>query len=270
VSVISSRLAKELNEKRMRNAYLSAQIRTKLTNQIRTLRSDRGWSQGEFAKVLGKPQSNVSRLENREYGKFNLNTLFELASAFDVGLVVKFVSYDQFLRDTDDLTPSALSVDGFDPDAIMRLCDDAEADNSFVLGNIDQNIYAVDNAVIFSQPSQNALADFTRGHNLVAPAVAETYQPVAAWAQSWKLIIESIRRPATSYHRVLLPSRYNVEITELRQALADSESENKRLRKEYERVRAERDALRVKIAGWGKMREEGTPPAYMIEQFQAP
>src|SRR5437879_5345934 len=89
VSVISRRFAAELTEKRMRVAYLSAQTRTKLSNQIRTLRTDRGWSQGDFARILSKPQSNVSRLENRQYGKFNLTTLFEVASACDVGLVVK-------------------------------------------------------------------------------------------------------------------------------------------------------------------------------------
>ena len=91
MSVISKRFADELAEKEMRHAYLSAQTRTKLINQIRTIRNQRGWSQGQFAEVLGKPQSNVSRLENREYGSFTLNTLFELASAFDVGLIVEFV-----------------------------------------------------------------------------------------------------------------------------------------------------------------------------------
>jgi len=122
MTVISKRFADELSEKEMRDAYLSAQIRTKLTNQIRAIRSLRGWSQGEFAKILGKPQSNVSRLENREYGSFTLNTLFELASAFDVGLVVEFVPYDDFLRRTYDLSPSHLQVPPFSRSALEPLC----------------------------------------------------------------------------------------------------------------------------------------------------
>jgi transcriptional regulator with XRE-family HTH domain len=122
MTVISKRFADELSEKEMRDAYLSAQTRTKLTNQIRAIRSQRGWSQGEFAKRLDKPQSNVSRLENREYGSFTLNTLFELASAFDVGLVVEFVQYDDFLRRTHDLSPSHLQVQSFSRASLETLC----------------------------------------------------------------------------------------------------------------------------------------------------
>lgn len=113
MSVISKRFADELNEKRMRDAYLSAQTRSKLSNQIRAVRTQRGWSQGEFATLLGKPQSNVSRLESRDYGNFTLKTLFALASAFDCGLVVEFVPYADFLRQTSDLSPSRLEVPSF-------------------------------------------------------------------------------------------------------------------------------------------------------------
>src|SRR5690348_2150962 len=114
MSVISRRFADELTDKELRDAYLSAQTRTKLTSQIREVRNQRGWSQGDFARKLGKPQSNVSqRLENREYGQFTLNTLFEIAAAFDCGLVVEFVPYEDFLRRTHDLTPAHLRVASF-------------------------------------------------------------------------------------------------------------------------------------------------------------
>ncbi|MSP01044.1 MAG: helix-turn-helix domain-containing protein [Acetobacteraceae bacterium] len=113
MSLISEKFADELCEKEMRDAYLAAQIRTKLTAQIRALRDQRVWSQGALARYLGKPQSNVSRLENREYGNFTLKTLLELASAFDVGLVVEFVPYDEFIRRTEDLRPETLKVRSF-------------------------------------------------------------------------------------------------------------------------------------------------------------
>jgi transcriptional regulator with XRE-family HTH domain len=129
MSVISRRFADELAEKKMRDAYLSGQTRTKLTNQIRAIRNQRGWLQGEFAKILGKPQSNVSRLENREYGNFTLNTLLELASAFDVGLVVEFVPYDDFLRRTHDLSTTHLQVRSFSKSALEPLCRDVIAAN---------------------------------------------------------------------------------------------------------------------------------------------
>ena len=122
MSVISKRFADELAEKEMRSAYLSAQTRTKLVNQIRILRNQRGWSQGDFAKILGKPQSNVSRLENREYGNFSLNTLFELANAFDCGLIVEFTAYEEFLLRTYNLAQSHLVVPSFSRAALDPLC----------------------------------------------------------------------------------------------------------------------------------------------------
>ena len=127
MSVISKRFANELAaEKAMREAYLSAQTRTKLTNQVRTIRTQRGWSQGEFANILRKPQSNVSRIENREYGAFTLTTLFELANAFDCGLVVEFVPYDEFLRRTHDLSPAHLQVPPFSRSMLQPLCQDMQ------------------------------------------------------------------------------------------------------------------------------------------------
>jgi transcriptional regulator with XRE-family HTH domain len=125
MSLISKSFADELTEKEMRDAYLGAQTRTKIVEQIRTIRSQRGWSQGEFAKQLGKPQSNVSqRLENRQYGGFTLSTLLEIASAFDVGLIVEFVPYSEFLRRTDDLSQKALGVVAFNRASLDLLCGD--------------------------------------------------------------------------------------------------------------------------------------------------
>jgi len=140
MSVISERFADELDEKEMRGAYVSAQTRTKLANQVRAIRSQRGWSQGDFAKILGKPQSNVSRLESRDYGSFTLSTLFELASAFDCGLVVEFAPYQDFLLRTSDLSPAALQVPEFSRAALEPLCHDLVVTSANEL--IDANLFA--------------------------------------------------------------------------------------------------------------------------------
>lgn len=123
MSFISKGFAKELTNKEARDAYLAAQARTRIVSQIRAIRSQRGWSQAEFAKRLGKPQSNVSqRLENREYGGFTLSTLLEIAATFDSGLVVEFVPYADFIKRTHDLSPTALAVAPFDSGSLTSLC----------------------------------------------------------------------------------------------------------------------------------------------------
>lgn len=121
MSIISKRFADELAEKEMRDAYLGAQTRTYLANQIRTLRTERGWSQEDLGRSLRKPQSAISRMEDREYGKFSLQTLFELASAFDCGLIVQFVPYAEFLTRTNNLTPESLHVASFTQESLQPL-----------------------------------------------------------------------------------------------------------------------------------------------------
>jgi transcriptional regulator with XRE-family HTH domain len=124
MSLISTTFAAELSDKEMRDAYLSAQTRTHLSYQIRTIRCQRGWSQEEFAEKLHTSQSAVSRMEDREYGKQNLQTLVEVANAFDCGLVVQFVPYDDFIRKTDNLSREALEVPEFNETTLLPLSED--------------------------------------------------------------------------------------------------------------------------------------------------
>lgn len=122
--VISKKLAEELTEKEMRDAYLDEKTRAKVALQIRTLRSERGWPQAELGQRMGKPQSNIARLEDRDIARYTLTTLLEVASAFDCAVVVEFVRYEDFLRRTHDLTPEALSVPSFSAQALQPLCQD--------------------------------------------------------------------------------------------------------------------------------------------------
>jgi transcriptional regulator with XRE-family HTH domain len=126
MSVISKRFADELDDKEMRDAYLEAQTRGKLAQQIRALRTERNWSQAQLGQVLGKPQSNVARLEDTDVARYTLSTLFELSSAFDVGLVVKFVPYAEFLKDTSDLSHDNLSVEPYTKSSLAPLLRDQQ------------------------------------------------------------------------------------------------------------------------------------------------
>ena len=159
MNVISKRFADELgDDKAMRDAFCAALTRTKIANQIRVIRAQRGWSQGEFARLLGKPQSNVSRLENREYGNFTLATLLELAAAFDVGLQLEFVPYDEFLTRTHDLTAGRLEVPAFSRGDLEALYNVAERANTPI-------------------PESAALRDFlgaaSRGQNITQKSVRD-------------------------------------------------------------------------------------------------
>jgi transcriptional regulator with XRE-family HTH domain len=108
-----SSVREDLADKEFRHAYAARHITTGIAYQIRALREQRGWSQAELGRQAGKPQSVISRLESPDYGKLSVQTLLELAAAFDVALMVRFVSFSDLLERTRDLSPEALAVPSF-------------------------------------------------------------------------------------------------------------------------------------------------------------
>ena len=86
--------------KEWRDAYVESETVTAMAHQIRAMRELRRWSQSELAIKAGTTQSVVSRLEDPSYGKFTLETILKLCSAFDVGLELRFISLTQMLLDT--------------------------------------------------------------------------------------------------------------------------------------------------------------------------
>ena len=118
-ATLTKRLFEKLKSKPYREAYVAEHVRTGIAYQIRALRTQRGWSQKRLAEEMGKPQSVVSRLEDPDYGKVSIQTVLEGAAAFDVALLVQYVSFPEFLRRTWDVSPEALQVDSFD---VQQLC----------------------------------------------------------------------------------------------------------------------------------------------------
>lgn len=124
-------LLSKLRNKEYRDGFIESHIRTGLAYQIRELREARGWSQTELALRSNKKQSVIARVENPDYGKFSLSTLLELASAFDVALLVRFVPFTELVERTQDLSPSGLNVASFKDDYASR----GEGRSFFVQGS---------------------------------------------------------------------------------------------------------------------------------------
>lgn len=115
-------------EKAYRDASVREAVRIGVPHQIRAIRQQRGWSQRELGEKASKPQNVISRLEDPSYGKLSLQTLFELASAFDVALLVKFVPFSRFRQEFRQLTPENLGVLGFEEDLAQALNQKSEYD----------------------------------------------------------------------------------------------------------------------------------------------
>src|SRR5260221_649943 len=109
----TDRLIAKLKNREYRDAYVAEGVKTWVARQIRSLREQRGLSQDDLGEKCGKPQSAISRLEDPDYGQMSLQTLLELASAFDVALSVKFVDYPTFIRETKDISTANMQVPSF-------------------------------------------------------------------------------------------------------------------------------------------------------------
>lgn len=107
--------------KAYRDAYVRERIRIGIPYQIRALREqeERSWTQAELGRRAGKPQNVISRLEDPEYGKLSIQSLLEMASAFDVALMVKFVPFSRFLREYEDVSPASLEAQSFENEAMQ-------------------------------------------------------------------------------------------------------------------------------------------------------
>lgn len=87
-------------DREYREAYMEAAVEQGVAWQIRINRSLRKMTQSDLATKIGSTPSGVSRLEDPEYGAHSLETLKQIAKAFDAALSVKFISYGELADDS--------------------------------------------------------------------------------------------------------------------------------------------------------------------------
>lgn len=103
-----------LKNRDFRAQFVSDQPNEFLPLQIKRLRERRGWSQAELGEAARMRQERISVLESPDHGGINLNTLKRLARAFDVGLIVRFVPFSEFIDWVCTLSPGSFEPASFD------------------------------------------------------------------------------------------------------------------------------------------------------------
>lgn len=116
------KLIAKLNDKEYRDAFVSEHISTGIPFQIKALREqeERKWSQKELGKRAGMLQERISVLEDPNYGKFNIATLKKIASAFDIGLIVRFVPFSELAEWELNLSSESLKVSSFEEEPYFQ------------------------------------------------------------------------------------------------------------------------------------------------------
>jgi hypothetical protein len=102
-------LVERFRDKAYRDSYIAGYTRRFLARQMRKFRGDT--SQEEFGDLIGKQQTVVSRLEDPNYGKWTLQTLFDVAAKLNLAVLIRFVDVPTFLKYTEE----SASEDAFRP-----------------------------------------------------------------------------------------------------------------------------------------------------------
>jgi len=113
-----------LADKAYRDAWVEEDINQGVAFQIRAMREQRQWTQRQLGELTGQAQTTISQLEDPDYGGYTLKTLKRLASAFDVGLLARFVPFSELVDRTVRLSPEHLAVPSFADDRGLT-CDAA-------------------------------------------------------------------------------------------------------------------------------------------------
>lgn len=111
---MSSELVKQIDDHEQRHLHVASQIRVAIPLQVRAMRESRGWTQTCLAEKLGTTQNAISRLENPASGKPNIGTLERLAEAFDVGLLVRFAPFSEFVKTVDGMSNNSVAIPNYE------------------------------------------------------------------------------------------------------------------------------------------------------------
>jgi transcriptional regulator with XRE-family HTH domain len=102
-----------IQDSESRKQLIDEHINVGIAFQINGIRQRQGLSQKKLAERLGIKQPLISAWENPNYGKYTLQTLKDIAIAFDVGLLVRFVPFSKMIEWTINLTNDTIAPPNF-------------------------------------------------------------------------------------------------------------------------------------------------------------
>jgi transcriptional regulator with XRE-family HTH domain len=104
----------KLSDPEYRNAFVSSNVAARIAVRIHNLRHKLGWTQTKLAEQTGMKQARISVLEQADYENFSFNTLKRIAAAFNVAVIIDFVSFPDFLKWNGGIDSESVAPQSFD------------------------------------------------------------------------------------------------------------------------------------------------------------
>jgi transcriptional regulator with XRE-family HTH domain len=163
----SKEFVEQISDKELRNAFMADQVRTRIALLIRALREqkDRQWSQAELGRRAGKPQNVISRLEDPDYGRLTVETLLEVAAAFDLPLLIDMPEWDDWLMRTADLSPQSLERQGFELKRLAAIADAQSHKRSQAASAYERLMKKIQSPEMSQKPSESSDLYYVRPAN---------------------------------------------------------------------------------------------------------
>ena len=118
IDTIRAELWAKMRKKVYRDNFVAAQIQTTTAAQIQTIREAQGMTQKELAERAEMDQARISVLEDPSHDKFTISTLKRIASALDVALIVRLVSFSELVNWAAEISPEKLFCPNFEKDSL--------------------------------------------------------------------------------------------------------------------------------------------------------
>ncbi|MGQ0687063.1 helix-turn-helix domain-containing protein [Bradyrhizobium sp.] len=118
----SEQFVRQLSDKDVRSEFVADQVRARLAQLIRALREqpDRNWTQAELGERAGKPQNVISRFEDPNYGKMSLQSLLDVAAAFDLPVWIDMPEWEDWFALIGSAPAPTHRRSGFDLDELVK------------------------------------------------------------------------------------------------------------------------------------------------------
>jgi transcriptional regulator with XRE-family HTH domain len=116
----NEKLLSKLKNKEYRDSFVASYIDQGIPFQIRVMREQRHWSQERLAKEAGMKQEAISRIENPNNKSLTIKTIKQLASAFDVGVILRYVPVSSMVEWVDNLPDGTLEVISYTDDPYFQ------------------------------------------------------------------------------------------------------------------------------------------------------